>query len=366
MLNGYDLAVVGGGIVGACLAEEAARAGARVVVLDAGEEPGHATSRAAGVAVPSLRYLDDPEFYAWLVRGQEALNADVERLEPVHGGFSVRRPLVRMLKDDDADLVRGLLPEGSGAVWTDRAHLSGASEGFRLPEDRQYLVQERGLMIDGGRYLRAVRGGAVEAGTVWRQGTTVMAVEPGPDRVRVVTGTGALHVDRAVVTAGAWSGLAGLAPNVAVTPQRGELVLLGGVEPPPWILSSAHYLAPSTEGEVIVGATEDDAGFDASPSAAGVSRLLRYALALAPRYASAVPVALRAGLRPVTPTGRPLVGRVPGQDRVFVASGHAGHGLLSARLTAQGLFRAMDEGTWDDLPFMFCPTETLRLMAGER
>ncbi|MFD7368780.1 NAD(P)/FAD-dependent oxidoreductase [Nocardiopsis alba] len=357
-MNRYDVALVGGGIVGACLAEELAGTGARVLVLDAGEEPGHATARAAGVAVPSLRYLDDPEFYAWLSLGQEALTGDIRRLEPGHGEFSVRSPLIRMLRRDDADLVRSLLPEDSGARWSTADQLS--SDGFRLPEDRHYLVDRNGLMVDGSRYLRAVRASALSSGVEWLQGTTVSALEPDATGVRVLTPDTERRADRVVVTAGAWSGLPGLTSHVPVTPQRGELVRLGGVEPPPWILSSAHYLAPDTEGGVIVGATEENAGFDTSPTVAGTSRLLRYALALAPHYAGAVPLALQAGLRPVTPTGRPLVGRVPGQDRVLVAAGHAGHGLLSARLTARGLTAAMDRGEWDGLPFSFCPTENLR------
>lgn len=357
-MNRYDVVLVGGGIVGACLSEELVRTGARVLVLDAGEEPGHATARAAGVAVPSLRYLDDPEFYSWLSLGREALDSDVERLESGHGEFSVRSPLVRMLRQDDADLVRHLLPEDSTAEWRSADQL--ASDGFRLPEDRRYLVDGDGLMVDGARYLGAVRASAVSLGADWRQGVTVDAVEPDSSGVRVLTRDGELRADRVVVAAGAWSGLPGLTSNVPVTPQRGELVKLGGVAPPPWILSSAHYLAPDTDGGVIVGATEEDAGFDDSSTAAGTSRLLRYALALAPHYARAVPLALQAGLRPVTPTGRPLVGRVPGQDRVFVAAGHAGHGLLSARLTARGLAAAMDKGVWDGLPFDFCPTENLR------
>ncbi|RCV53988.1 NAD(P)/FAD-dependent oxidoreductase [Marinitenerispora sediminis] len=363
-MTAFDFAIVGGGIVGACLAEETARLGGRTVVLDAGERPGHATRYAAGVAVPSLRYATDPEFHAWLWQGRALLDADIGRLEPAHGTFAARLPLLRALRPGDAETLGPLLADDPHLSWVDHDEVRATAPAMRLPADRRYLLDERGLMVDGAGYLGAVRAAGAALGVEWRQGATVLEVAPGPDRVRVVTADGQVSADRVVIAAGAWSGTAALARGVPVRPQRGELLRLSGTAALPWILSSAHYLAPGPAGEVIVGATEDDAsGFTPTPTAAGTTRLLRYALAVAPELASAAPTSISAALRPVTDTGRPLVGRVPGEERVFLAAGHAGHGLLSARATAAGLAAALDRGEWESLPFSFCPTENARRRA---
>ena len=111
---------------------------------------------------------------------------------------------------------------------------------------------------------------------------------------------------------------------------------------------------------VVVGATEESAGFDESVTVEGVNRLLMFANAAMPALSACEPVEFRAGLRPVSATGRPVVGRVPDRTRVFVSAGHAGHGLLSARATARGLTAGLLDDDWDSLPYSMCPAESLK------
>lgn len=354
----HDYLLVGGGIVGACLAEELARTGASVLVLDAGPAPGHATRQAAGVAVPSLRYLGRPALYDWLCAGRDRLEHDIARLEPGHGAFSVARPIVRALKPADADAHAERLDRLPGTRWAALPELASLAPGLKLPEERRYLLDPRGLMIDGGRYLEAVHRSCLSAGVDWRQDTEVRDLTESPEGVTAGTPRGTFAADRAVLTAGAWAG-GRLAPGLPVRPLRGQLVVLDTPAELPLIFSSALYLAPGIGGGVIVGATEEDAGFDERCTAGGIAGLLRFAASAAPALASAAPRELRAGLRPATTTGTPLIGRIPGRDRTYVAAGHAGHGLLSARLTAEGLAGALTADRWDPIPEEFCPSVTL-------
>lgn len=351
-----DVAIVGGGIVGACLAEELSSQGASVLVLDAGTEPGHATHRAAGVAVPSLRYLDDREFYSWLRNAKRDLDADVARLEPEFGTFSVGRPILRALRPQDIDTYGHLLTEAGSGVPVSGDDLAAVATGLKLPTSRHYLYAEGGLMIDGRRYLAAVRGRCQGQGVDWRQGYQVREVREDGQRVVLHTDQGALHADRVVIAAGAWSSGTGLAESTGIRPQRGQMVVLRTDEKLTSILSSAYYLAPGVGDDILVGATEEDAGFADHVTTKGVGALLRFATAAMPSLAAAVPLELRAGLRPVSDTGRPLAGALPGQDRIFISAGHAGHGLLSARTTAKGMAAGLLGDDWDALPYRMCPT----------
>ncbi|GAA5050221.1 glycine oxidase [Thermocatellispora tengchongensis] len=375
----YDFVLVGGGIVGACLAEELAGTGASVAVLDAGDEAGHASVRAAGVAVPSLRYVTDLEFYRWLQRARLRLDTDIERLEPRYGAFSLTRPILRMLRLAEVHQYAAALEAAGVTGWLDPGALAGdlargladglaqgLTAGLRLSyERRRFLYDENGLMVDGARYLAAVRRRCLDLGVAWRQRTTVLEVGDG---AALVTSAGTVRADRTVITAGAWSGTAGLAgKGVPVYPQRGQLVTIASEETLPLIFSSICYLAPGVDGEIIAGATEEDAGFDDRCDVSGITRLLRFAAATMPSLLSATPTALRSGLRPVSATGRPLIGRVPGEagrgGRLWVASGHAGHGLISARLTAESVAAALTTGTWFDLPASMCPSRAAEARA---
>ncbi|TYR62718.1 NAD(P)/FAD-dependent oxidoreductase [Streptomyces parvus] len=351
----HDYILVGGGIVGACLAEELARTGASVAVMDAGQEAGHATRKAAGVAVPSLRYLDRTAFYQWLCTGRDRLEQDISRLQPEHGGFSVASPILRALRTVDVDAYGDRLNAAGAGRWVDSADLPTVAPGMKLPADRHYLLDPHGLMVDGGRYLLAVRSQCLAAGVAWHQNTTVRSLTESASGVEAVTDNGTFHADRAILTTGAWTG-GPLGPGLPVFPQRGQLVQLETAEKLPCIFSSAFYLAPGVDGRVIVGATEEDAGFDERCTAGGIGRLLMFAGAALPALADAAPAELRAGLRPATRSGFPLAGRIPGRTRTYVAAGHAGHGLLSARISAEGMKAGLTADDWDALPEEFCPT----------
>jgi glycine oxidase len=350
-----DLAVVGGGIVGACLAEEFARAGASVVVADAGDEPGHATPRAAGLAVVSLRYLTEPEFFSWLERGRLQLAADIARLEPEHGAFSVARPILRAVRGRDVAVLERHRDDRDIGTWIAAEDAVALMPGLAPGADVQYLVSPDGLVVNGARYLAAVRACAIRAGVDWRQNTEVKALVEDEGGVEVVTGRGPIRADLVALCAGAWSGTSRFGASVPVYPLRGQTIRLAAAEPSAHIFSSAHYMAPDVDGLLVVGATEEDAGFEAHCTAQGVMRLLRFAVSTVPKLADATPVGLSAGLRPATKTGQPFVGRMPGRARVYVAAGHAGHGLLSARYTATCLVQGLVRGDWDELPELMCP-----------
>ncbi len=349
----YDFILVGGGLVGACLAEELAAGGASVLVADSGAEPGHATARAAGVAVPSVRYAGD-EFYDWLVTAREALAEDIARLEPGHGPFSVARPIVRLLGADDLQALPGGPGDPAAGQPLDDGALDALAPGIRLPAGRRPFLMEDGLLVNGQAYLRAVCAAAASAGAHWHQDVTVGAVEEDGDGMLArYTDGSTVRAGRVVLTAGAWTGR--LAWEVPVTPQRGQLAVLGSAAGLDCILSGRLYLSPLPGGGLVVGATEENAGFTDHCTAGSAAGLLAYAVRTLPALADAAVTELRAGLRPHSRTGRPVVGRVPGHQRLYAAAGHAGHGLISSRLTGRGLAAGLLRGDWDQLPERFCP-----------
>jgi glycine oxidase len=93
------------------------------------------------------------------------------------------------------------------------------------------------------------------------------------------------------------------------------------------------YLVPRADGEIVVGATQEERT-DRAVTAGGVHDLLHAAIDLVPGLAELELVETTVGHRPGTPDNAPLLGRLPGDSRVIVAAGHHRNGVLLTPITA--------------------------------
>jgi glycine oxidase len=117
-----------------------------------------------------------------------------------------------------------------------------------------------------------------------------------------------------------------------VGPLKGEILRLAPLDPPLAcdVVSPQVSLFGRAGGQVWVGATEERQGFDQEPSEAARRTLSESALRLMPALAGASLVQQTACLRPVTPDGLPVLGRVPEWDGAYVTTGGGTKGILLA------------------------------------
>ena len=153
------------------------------------------------------------------------------------------------------------------------------------------------------------------------------------------------------------------AGRVPIEPVRGQSLELRPASPAiPSVLKGRDvYLVPRRDGGIVVGATEERVGFDASTTEAGLAGLRDAAVALVPELARAETVRAWAGLRPASPDGLPLVGPAPGIDGLWLAAGHTRNGILLAPLTAEWIAdgiagRPLPEEAESLRPERFAPT----------
>ena len=92
------------------------------------------------------------------------------------------------------------------------------------------------------------------------------------------------------------------------------------------------YVVPRQNGEVVLGATVEERGFDTTVTAGAIHELLREAYRVLPEIAELELVDVSAGLRPGSPDNGPLVGEW--EDGLLVATGHYRNGILLAPVTA--------------------------------
>jgi glycine oxidase len=124
------------------------------------------------------------------------------------------------------------------------------------------------------------------------------------------------------------------------------------------VVSGPMYLAPWRRGEVVVGATEEDAGFASHVTPSGLLHLNAAVARMAPKLREARFVQSWAGLRSATPDGRPLIGHYPGTAAVLLASGHGGQGILTGALTGAVVAELLEHGR-SDVAAAFAPERLL-------
>ena len=349
--HGYDAIFVGCGVIGLASAWRAARAGARVCVLERDRPAAGATGVAAGMLAPVGEA-------SW---GEESL-------------LALNQESLRRWPDFAADL--GAVAVGAIECAV-RGALPGAGEGAVAAAHRRRYELHRSLGLDS-EWLRgmdcrelepglatAIRGGAHVAGEASvdprrlaaallmaldelrvevGSGAEVVGAERDAEVWRVRTGDGGEHQARVLVlSAGCWSGQAGWVPEESrppIRPVKGEILTLRGPADQPVceriVAGERVYMVPRADGRLIVGATVEERGFDTTVTAGGVHELLREAYRLIPETAELELVEAGAGLRPGTPDNAPLIGWSAAEG-LLIATGHYRNGVLQAPITADSV-----------------------------
>lgn len=204
------------------------------------------------------------------------------------------------------------------------------------PSVRSGLLVPGDLAVDNRELLRRLES---SAGVEFRR-EHVRAVRS--ETVELADST--LRCDVAVIAAGAWSGALHPALTSAVRPVKGEILRLRrrpNTLPPPThtvralVESRPVYLVPRAGDELVLGATQYEAGFDDTVTVGGVRDLLTYAERVLPGIAEYELAECAAGLRAGSRDNLPLVGWL--EPGVLVAAGHHRNGLLLAPLTADAV-----------------------------
>jgi glycine oxidase len=177
--------------------------------------------------------------------------------------------------------------------------------------------------------------------------------------VKLINGT-ALSAGNVAICTGAWTGaldcVTKLAPELKkIQPVRGEILCYEGVPELArrLVCERNHYFVPRGDGVLLVGATHERAGFDASVTAHGTAELEAFAHAVLPALKSRAPAHKWAGLRPGMKGRHPLIGALPGVENVFVSAGHYRNGVTLAPASAELLLAQIvgrkpqvDPGPW--------------------
>ncbi|MBV9580150.1 MAG: FAD-dependent oxidoreductase, partial [Chloroflexi bacterium] len=125
--------------------------------------------------------------------------------------------------------------------------------------------------------------------------------------------------------------------SLPVVPVKGQILSLRGLGRAPRrvIWGGECYLVPRPDGEIVLGATEEEGNYDVRPTLAGFNRLTEAALEIVPAAGAFSVDSFWAGLRPAAPDRFPIVGWAPGLEGLCVATAHYRNGVLLGPLTGR-------------------------------
>ena len=341
----YDAIVVGAGIVGAACAEDCAREGMRVAIIDRDVVGGGATAAAMGHIV----VLDDSEAQFVLTRYSQQLwqkirpelTPDVE-YEPCGtvwvAADEEEMAVVRRKHDYYGN--RGVPTEvlDPGALELLEPNLrKGLAGGLLVHED---------IVVNPLCAARLLVERAQAAGTKIHLGSAVSQM--GSGKVRLSDGSG-FFAPAIVNATGVWA--PALTPGLVIKKRKGHLAITDRY--PSFLhhqlvelgyLKSAHSIStdsvafnvqPRKSGQVLIGSSRQYGAEHSEVDDDILVRMLERAQEYMPKLAKMPAIRVWTGFRAATPDTLPLIGPSPEDPTVFLATGHEGLGITTSLATAR-------------------------------
>lgn len=334
-MRSFDVVVVGGGLIGCSIAYHAARCGASVALVEAGEVGNGASAGTAGMLNAQAESREPGPLLDLLLAGRElhhTLPAELYEETGIDTAHSWDGTL-RVARDEGfreklAATFRWQRERGLAAEWLEPEEARGLEPNVAeatlaalyLPEDGQ---------TDPPRLLRALLTAALGRGAVLAEHTPATGLLT--DGVRTVAGD--IYAGSVVLANGTAS--ATLAPELPVHPVKGELLTVEALPTPVRanVWDEDCYVVPKPDGRVVIGATEEPEVHDRRPSLGGMAQLSQAATGLVPALSGAPFSGAWGGPRPVTPDRMPVLGKL--REGVFAATGHYRNGVLLAPITGR-------------------------------
>ncbi len=343
-----DVIVVGGGVIGAACARALAHEDVTVTLVEGGPFRGAASLAAAGMLAPFFEAAAEDPLLGFAVRARDVYRELAPALEEATGvdiALWTEGILHLAFTEEQVAAIRGDMAwqrqSGFAAEWLTADELRERAPGISPDALGAALAPEDGA-LDPLALLDALIKDAEAHGVTVVRGEPVGDVMIRNAKVEGVRTSSTLYAAETVVlAAGAWSGqIKGLPRPVSVEPIRGQMVAMAwpADEPPAVVYGSNGYVV-ARDNQAIGGSTMEYVGFDASVTDEGTEHIENAMAQIYPTLEGAPPLRTWAGLRPVTPDGRPLIGSDPRVSGLWYATGHGRNGVLLAAYTGEVISR---------------------------
>ncbi|MGC2620617.1 MAG: FAD-dependent oxidoreductase [Acidobacteriaceae bacterium] len=363
MSAGFDVVVVGAGIVGAACAHELATRGLKTLIVDAGGVGGGATAAGMGHIVA----MDDSPAQLALTSYSQRLWHELADRLPRDAEFEPCGTLWVASDDEEMDEVRRK-QKVYAAAGVPSEILSAAT----LAQEEPHLRPLAGALLvssDAVLYPPCAAGYLIREAT--RMGAQIelskRVVFARSGRVGLEDGT-ELHAPAIVNACGAEAPR--LTPGLPIRKRRGHLVITDRY--PGFVrhqlvelgyLKSAHSIdtdsvafnvQPRRTGQLLIGSSREFGAEGADLNRALLDAMVTRACEYLPGIGDLQAIRVWTGFRAATSDKLPLIGSWPEDKTMYLATGHEGLGITTSLATAKLLASAIvgDKTEIDGAPYL--------------
>lgn len=340
-----DVLIIGGGVVGSAIAFGIAEIGARTILLDEGDRAFRAARGNFGLVWYQGKGQGMPRYQKWSLEATRKWPEFAEKLR-VQAGIDVsyRKPggfhfcVGEAEYESRRNLIEKIRKEAAPGPYDcrmlDRQTVQELLPNLRLGDavvGASYSVHDG--HVNPLALLRALHTGFRHFGGFYFPGHPVYDIRRSGNRFTVKTPSGEFTASKLVIAAGNGTGrLARMVDmHIPVRPEKGQI--LATERTAPCLPFPCNRVQQTTEGSFLLGASQEDSGFDVQSRSRVIQDISIRARKVFPALAKLKIIRTWAALRVLTPDKMPVYERSEFSPEVFSIALHSGVTLASLHAT---------------------------------
>ncbi|MFX3623618.1 MAG: glycine oxidase ThiO [Ectobacillus sp.] len=354
MNKGYDVVIIGGGVIGSAAAHFLSERGYKVAIIEKGTIAAEASKAAAGLLGVQAEWDEyDPLFE--LARQSRMMFPDLARQLREKTGIDIgyeEKGIYRIAQGEEETkkllvIMKWQQETGEESYFLSREQLqerepyvsSAVTGAVFYPKDGHVIAPE---------LARAFAHSAAISGTDIYEQTEVLDIQVENSRVTgVATSEGNVACEKIIIASGAWSTkfLQYFSHKWGTYPVQGVILSVKSLKPllQTPVFQSGFYIVPKRGGRYLIGATVQQHTYDKTVSMESVMQLMEKALAILPELKYAKWETAWAGLRPQSNHCMPYMGAHPSIAGLYACTGHYRNGILLSPVSGNYMADLIEE-----------------------
>ena len=337
MNENFDLAIIGGGIVGSAAAYYSSLKGLKVVIIEKDSVASHASGFAYGGITPMVG-LDKNSPYEKISKYSyelhKKLSSELPDFSGIDYGYKIYPNIELALDENEESKLRSIYKDNSNNFsWCDRNELQKIDHRLG-PKVLSGLISNYSSGVEPYKITLALATAAEKLGARIINSEVLECISKGSkiDQLRLSNGNN-LSCENIIIAAGPWSMNFSkwFGVKIPITPLKGQILRLRSDE----VIDKGfhwgpNYVTTKQDGLIWAGTTEEEEGFDENPSNYGLNSILESVVEIFPFLEDSELVLQTACLRPLSADKSPIISKSDVYENLFLASGTGRQGILLA------------------------------------
>ena len=337
----YDYAVIGGGLVGSCIAYGLSQYSQHVAVIDEGDRAFRASRGNFGLVWVQGKGWDYPAYAKWTRQAAEAwpdLSAELLETTGIDVGLTQPGGMEMCLDDSEQssldDKMRQINAHTDGRFQYEMLGHDGVRQ--KVPEISKNVTGACFCPHDGHvnplRLFGALHQGMTQSGADYLPNRKIERIEFCNGEFRITGNFKEIRAAKIVLCAGLHNEVLGsmVGLHIPIAANRGQLLITEKVRP--FLKYPTLHVRQTTEGGLQIGDSAEDVGLDDSTTNSVMTMLASRATRLFPMLENLKVVRAWAALRVMTPDGKPVYQESDSCPGAFGIACHSGVTLAAAHV----------------------------------